>query len=680
MAEERTLLVLAKLGRENRGALLAEAAAAAYDLRFVESLPVAAVAIATTPPAAVIVDLGLGCAAALCEKVRSKRRSQDIALFGLAQKVEEEAFALALTWGVDDVVCLHTEGGLCTRLMALPADRSVALAARGNALVALPTASQANLVSRTLTNAGFEVELVDNVASIPRITATGQIRLVVVSAETGRLRESILETQAHCDAPWVILGRVDQIPPVEQSILDLGGVATVCDTDPMENLLFLGNELSADRGEDARAAPRMLHGGLIAFSSEDRARREYGFTYNVSPGGLYVRTLAVPVTDQVDLATRAPGTTTEVSLEGQIVWRRGFGRLGTATAPAGFAVRITGGPPADLEAWTSACWRLAKQRVSRLPSEPSEALVSLPPTVPPDDKPSTPEPDPPPMGLAEPQHVARLQLERRAVSAAIVEEFAAGRRQDRRREATPLPAPPGARQGSTGQASAGQARDLDAPPRAPASRSWGAHLAVGALVACVLIAVAVLAFQRMSSTGLSPARDLAADPLEDEFRTAGREQQARTVIRPQIVSRTSLSADPSTAEAPQVGPSPPITDATRGTSAAAPEASVALNPAEIEAPEPHAAVVSRPTAAAESGQDAGQEDLLSFEAYLFVESNADTGVFAHGIQVGRTNSRLKVHCGLKHLRLGDSPGNWRSEGAAVNLPCGQLTRVSVPAQ
>ena len=102
-----------------------------------------------------------------------------------------------------------------------------------------------------------------------------------------------------------------------------------------ENLLFASNELLAE-SDHSRESPRMLYATVVDFRPAGEASDEFGFCYNVSRGGLYVRTLAPPEEDAVWLEMRPPRTKKCVRLEGRVAWRRVFGPTAMATAPPGF--------------------------------------------------------------------------------------------------------------------------------------------------------------------------------------------------------------------------------------------------------------------------------------------------------------------------------------------------------
>jgi hypothetical protein len=120
---------------------------------------------------------------------------------------------------------------------------------------------------------------------------------------------------------------------------------------PPENVLFIANELLRGGAGDKRTSRRLLYGTKVAFRGEGREVDDFGFSYNISAGGLYVRTLAPPVDDTVWIELRPPRVDRRVRLEGQVVWRRGFGSSEHATVPPGFGVRITDGTRRNMQLW-----------------------------------------------------------------------------------------------------------------------------------------------------------------------------------------------------------------------------------------------------------------------------------------------------------------------------------------
>jgi hypothetical protein len=122
---------------------------------------------------------------------------------------------------------------------------------------------------------------------------------------------------------------------------------------PAENVLFLANEMKNDERRDQRSSTRVLYGTTVAFRGAGRYEDDFGFTYNVSGGGMYVRTLAVPEDDMVWLELCPPRAERRVRLVGQVQWRRSFAYSANARVPPGFGVKVVDGARADLDAWAA---------------------------------------------------------------------------------------------------------------------------------------------------------------------------------------------------------------------------------------------------------------------------------------------------------------------------------------
>jgi hypothetical protein len=128
---------------------------------------------------------------------------------------------------------------------------------------------------------------------------------------------------------------------------------------PAHNLLFVANELLRADLKNTRASVRRLFGSMCAFRPAGHLVSQYGLTYNVSPSGLYVRTLdPLPAGERVWLELRPPVEVGAVHLRGRVAWVRRYGATGPA--PPGFGVHLMADlcPPPDLRAYTAACDRL----------------------------------------------------------------------------------------------------------------------------------------------------------------------------------------------------------------------------------------------------------------------------------------------------------------------------------
>ncbi|MBK6513380.1 MAG: hypothetical protein IPG04_04460 [Polyangiaceae bacterium] len=72
--------------------------------------------------------------------------------------------------------------------------------------------------------------------------------------------------------------------------------------------------------------------------------------------------------------------------------------------------------------------------------------------------------------------------------------------------------------------------------------------------------------------------------------------------------------------------------------------------------------------------------LLSFQAYLTVESTAGLDVVVQGVVVGQTNEKNLVRCGPRNVRLREPKGGrFRTAGQAAQLSCMKHVTLSLAA-
>ena len=126
---------------------------------------------------------------------------------------------------------------------------------------------------------------------------------------------------------------------VRAALDGIGGVGVIDAFAPPENVLFASNELKGGAVNNRRS-PRILYGTTVAFRGAGREKDDFGFSYNISEGGLYVRTLAPPEDDEVWIEMCPPRSERRVRLVGKVAWRRRFNHNENATVPPGFGLSI----------------------------------------------------------------------------------------------------------------------------------------------------------------------------------------------------------------------------------------------------------------------------------------------------------------------------------------------------
>lgn len=347
----RSLVALGSFRREHRYAMGAAAEQAGYDLETFVSPGEATAWLTESTAHCILVDATVQGADQVCVEARAQSRLAQVPILAVAREVSDLAFAEVFGWGGDDVVELGAVRSLMTRLRALPPDAPAAPAlTRGRAVVADADRQSRIVLGRVLRNAGYDVTFAATAEDVVGY-AKGNVELVVASAEVGDARELVTAAGGASPATWIVRARPRDLKGLRGALADLPQAVVTDGYAPPENVLFLANELANRRGTDHRSSARLLYGASVAFRGAGRERDEHGFTYNVSAGGLYVRTLSPPEDDVVWLELVPPRSDRRVRLEGKVAWRRRFGPTGHATVPPGFGLQITDGSAADLAAW-----------------------------------------------------------------------------------------------------------------------------------------------------------------------------------------------------------------------------------------------------------------------------------------------------------------------------------------
>jgi DNA-binding response OmpR family regulator len=303
----------------------------------------------------ILVDGNLQDSGTFAIERRAESKHAALPVLTWTRGVNDLGFAEAFSWGADDVVSRSDPYALLARLRHLPKDvKPAGAATRGVALVADGDRNRRIVIGRVLRNAGYSVTFAVSGEDIERYVATERVELVVTNSA---LHTTPLETlekirNAGSEALFIV-----NCPPrdLKRHRQAFAGVQRATPTDgfaPAENVLFVSNELSRGFGTDKRTSPRLLFGTTTAFRGAGRDSDDWGYSYNVSRHGIYVRTLAPPDEDFIWLELCPPRSERRVRLVGKVAWRRGLSKGEFATVPPGFGLQIVDGAKMDLETWT----------------------------------------------------------------------------------------------------------------------------------------------------------------------------------------------------------------------------------------------------------------------------------------------------------------------------------------
>jgi len=366
MSTSRQLLAYGAFSTSERRGLQEVAAASNFELYCAESPEAAAGWLDTQDVGAMLLDGEFPNSDAFAIERRAESRHAALPVLIVKRTVDDLAFAEAFSWGGDDVIQRDRQHPLLARLRHLPQlPPPKPNGARGTALIAEADARRRIVVGRVLRNAGYSVTFAVSTDDLETYVTTQKIDCVVTSAGLFASPRSLIEraVQAGSAAMWIYACPPRDLRRVAE---ELSGLERVTCTDafaPAENVLFVANELGRQSGTDNRSSARLLYGTTVWFRDAGRESDDLGYTYNLSAGGLYVRTLAPPEEDICWLELLPPRSERRVRLVGRIAWRRWLERGEFATVPPGFGVEIIDGSKADLAAWEAGYRAFAKALV-----------------------------------------------------------------------------------------------------------------------------------------------------------------------------------------------------------------------------------------------------------------------------------------------------------------------------
>lgn len=374
---ERSVLLVAELGSELHPAIRTLAASAGLSLHSLSDPLLAQEWLESHNPVAVLVAAGLRGAREFCQHASSRCSSSIAPTIALARELTDTSMQECLSWGVDDVVAERAselERRLGAVAVHIPA---VAPIGRGKAVVAEADPGRSHVVARVLANAGYCPEIARDLRDVARLTSQPDVRLVVFSAHLGPPRQLISSANdLGSKAAWVITSSPADIEASIESVVGLERVTAIGEQCPPENLLFVSNDLLRSTSVAMRKCTRVLFGTVVLFRAPGASRDDTGYTYNVSEGGMYVRTLAPPDSERVWLELRPPCRETSVRLEARVAWRRFYGDDAVATAPAGFGLEILGGLGNSVAVWKEGFAELTKLRRTAVVGQMLEDALS----------------------------------------------------------------------------------------------------------------------------------------------------------------------------------------------------------------------------------------------------------------------------------------------------------------
>jgi CheY-like chemotaxis protein len=319
-------------------------------------------------PRCLLVDARTEQAAVFVRWARDTAHLCDTPVILLVKKPTEETFLVARQCGADDVVGIDDTAGLARRMSKLasfvPGARPPSTL--GVALVAHPDNARRRHAGWILRRAGYEVVF----ATTPEDTVTMGIKrrpaVAAVSSDLlaeGDLTAAVSTLRSNTRLPTlpVVVLFPDKAP--RPAVPFLARVALASDEKDWDHLLFQISDVTRPAVAELRATQRVFWATMVAFRQITDFEASLGLTYDVSLGGIFIRTTdAPPAGCVVNLDLRFAEIESHViSLRARVVWVHQLRPGAAGKTPAGFGTEIIVDdcPRADMGLYRTACTALA---------------------------------------------------------------------------------------------------------------------------------------------------------------------------------------------------------------------------------------------------------------------------------------------------------------------------------
>lgn len=109
---------------------------------------------------------------------------------------------------------------------------------------------------------------------------------------------------------------------------------------PLEEILFRINRILYPDKDAIRANPRVVENILVRYQIDESLFT--GYSFNISTGGVFIRTVAPPVENTcLELSFNLPRTGTAIRTSGTVVWRNEYRADAPMAYPPGIGVKFT---------------------------------------------------------------------------------------------------------------------------------------------------------------------------------------------------------------------------------------------------------------------------------------------------------------------------------------------------
>jgi CheY-like chemotaxis protein/Tfp pilus assembly protein PilZ len=321
-------------------ALRATAADLDLDLFAVSSLDEVQGRLAGAPPHCFLVDCSTKEGAAVCQGVRMASELADTPIIAVIDDPWSASLAQSFALGADDYVPVDAYDPLRRKLLALRKEGVLGAAfLSGQVVLADPSRERRVHLARNLSKMGLQVRFAVEAGEIPCDVGVKLIVAHCTLAPSGVVR-GVRSFRGGPGAriPWVIVGTHLELEAVKEQLQQERDIRFLdVEADPAQ-IAFTANQLVVGASRSMRRSARLTYETAARFDVLAGGHAEWGYTYNINRGGIYVRTLTPPSLGlDLMLELVPPYGQQRVTIEGRVVWRQEY--CGSKGYPPGFGVQ-----------------------------------------------------------------------------------------------------------------------------------------------------------------------------------------------------------------------------------------------------------------------------------------------------------------------------------------------------
>jgi DNA-binding response OmpR family regulator len=342
MSSSQNLLLLGKVRPERKRSITGMAAASKLTLISIEEPSSALSWLDSNDAHCLIVDSSVARLDKIVTKLRSKSGQMHVPVFALVQAPDDLWVEQYLSWGGDDIVPVDAGASLLERLKAISRIEPKPCLGR-SVVVADSEPSRVEGIVRVFTQAGYVVSTVTERDRLEAIVKEQSPTVVVAAASFGGLSDVILRLRRYrSKSGWVVLAARRDSENEQLALAPLERCVVMGIQSSPWQIFYRANEVARVGGIERRRATRWHVGTSVLFRAAGSDDDDIGICYNLSSSGMFIRTFAPLVANEVWIEWRIPGDKTRVRLEGEVVWRQvSTSEALRHAAPLGFAIRFT---------------------------------------------------------------------------------------------------------------------------------------------------------------------------------------------------------------------------------------------------------------------------------------------------------------------------------------------------